>query len=64
MLWVLGYVLDYCICCGVLCCFGIIVLGFGRCFVFWKIVFLLGSALCIGVLRGELLGGLRNGVKV
>ena len=40
-------------------CFGLF-----RCFVFWKIVFLLGSALCIGVLRGELLGGLRNGVKV
>ena len=46
---VLGYVMDNCIGFGVLLCFGIIVLVFGRCFVFWEV---------------EILGGLRNGVKV
>ena len=50
--------------CGKLLCLEIIVLGlellcvldncisFGKCFVFWIIVFLLGSVLCIVVLKG------------
>ena len=50
--WVSSCVMHNCIDCWVLPCFGITVLLFGRCFMFWIIVFLLGSALCIGVLRG------------
>ena len=51
MLWVLGYVMDNCVGFGRLLCLGIIILGFGKCFVCWIIVFLLGSALCIGIFK-------------
>ena len=52
MLWVLGCVLDDCICCCELLCFR------DYCIDCWEVLCVLRD------LRVEMLGGLKNGVKV